>query len=214
MLTHAVALCRYVSRVTKPANEREATTWQPHMTVLTAAHSTFGAPLPPRRHASTAALQPRAWLCPGSVTAPVSRTQLCCARAAATPRAPLTRWCLTTWPTVTVAAIATSPRTALRLTVGALATSAATAGSFTGRWTIVQRWRCPMGDTRVDGSQGRRVAPRDRVPTPVTGEPDWVLDAATLAGMFGLPLATVAAMVGDDDLAALALSSSAEKDGE
>lgn len=71
-----------------------------------------------------------------------------------------------------------------------------------------------MSDTRVDGSQGRRVAPRDRVPTPVTGEPDWVLDAATLAGMFGLPLATVAAMVGDDDLAALALSSSAEKDGE
>ena len=75
-----------------------------------------------------------------------------------------------------------------------------------------------MGDTRVGGlqipSKGRRVAPRDRVPTPVTGEPDWVLDAATLAGMFGLPLATVAAMVGDDDLAALALSSSAEKDGE
>lgn len=67
-----------------------------------------------------------------------------------------------------------------------------------------------MGDTRVDGSQGRRVAPRDRVPAPVTGEPEWTLDAATLAGMFGLPLATVAAMVGDDDLAALA----AEKDGE
>jgi len=43
----------------------------------------------------------------------------------------------------------------------------------------------------------------------VTGEPDWVLDAATLAGMFGLPLATVAAMVGDDELAALA----ADKDG-
>ena len=67
-----------------------------------------------------------------------------------------------------------------------------------------------MGDTRVDGSQGRRVAPRDRVPTPVVGEAAWVLDAATLAGMFGLPLATVAAMVGDADLAALA----AEKDGE
>jgi len=47
------------------------------------------------------------------------------------------------------------------------------------------------------------------VPTPVVGEAAWVLDAATLAGMFGLPLSTVAAMVGDDDLAALA----AEKDG-
>ena len=68
--------------------------------------------------------------------------------------------------------------------------------------------------TRVMSFKPRRVAPRDRVPTPVTGEAAWVLDAATLAGMFGLPLATVAAMVGDDELAALALSSPAEKDGD
>lgn len=67
-----------------------------------------------------------------------------------------------------------------------------------------------MGDTRADTSKPRRVAPRDRVPAPVVGEPEWTLDAATLAGMFGLPLATVAAMVGDDDLAALA----ADKDGD
>ena len=62
--------------------------------------------------------------------------------------------------------------------------------------------------TRVISSKARRVAPKDRVPAPVTGEPEWTLDAATLAGMFGLPLATVAAMVGDDDLAAVALSTS------
>ena len=64
--------------------------------------------------------------------------------------------------------------------------------------------------TRVMSSKGRRVAPRDRVPAPVVGEAAWVLDAATLAGMFGLPLAMVAAMVGDDELAALA----ADKDGD
>lgn len=76
------------------------------------------------------------------------------------------------------------------------------------RTTVVDaRW-----DARWDALAAHVNAPRrDRVPAPVVGEPAWVLDAATLAGMAGLSLEDVARRVGDADLLWVALTG---KDGE
>lgn len=64
--------------------------------------------------------------------------------------------------------------------------------------------------TRRDIRRGRDVPPQ-----PVVGEPAWVLSAAQLAGMAGLPLSVIGEAVGDVYLECLGYDSECDdgKDG-